>query len=45
MLNNELDSQKIKNERLLEDNTKLFNDNEKYSQHISVLTDLNQKVF
>jgi len=40
----DLDNSNMKNERLLEDNTKLFSEIERLKNHIIVLTEQNQRV-
>jgi len=40
----ELDSQKSKNEKLLEDNIRLYSDNDKCKNHINTTTDQNSRV-
>jgi len=44
-LNQELESFRIKTDRLMDDNGKLFSENEKFKQHIVLLTEQNQRVF
>lgn len=44
-LTSELDSQRLRNDRLTEDNTRLYNEGERQKQHISVLTEQNARVF